>query len=174
MEEIIIRGGTIVDGTGAPGYRGDIAVSGGKITAMGDLKNMQAEKYLDADGMIVAPGFFDMHAHSDTSFLQDDSSASKLYQGITTEVTGQCGSSPFPARPGTEGKWESFEGFYEEFEEKHQMAVNQAVMTGHGTLRSCVMGKEDRAPTPDEMEEMKALLRRDLAAGAWGLSLGLE
>lgn len=174
MEEIIIRGGTIVDGTGAPGYRGDIAVSGGKITAMGDLKNMQAEKYLDAEGMIVAPGFFDAHAHSDTSFLQDDSCASKLYQGITTEITGQCGASPFPARPGTEGKWESFSAFYEEFEEMHQMAVNQAIMVGHGALRSCVMGKEDRAPTPDELEEMKALLRRELRSGAWGLSLGLE
>ena len=173
MEEIIIRGGTIVDGTGAQGYRGDIAVSGGKITGIGDLKNMQAEKYLDADGMIVAPGFFDMHAHSDTSFLQDDSSASKLYQGITTEVSGQCGSSPFPSL--SEEKWNSFAGFVHDFEEKGRcMGVNQALMTGHGRLRSYVMGKDDRAPTKEEMEKMQMLLRNDLQAGAWGLSLGLE
>jgi len=174
MEEIIIRGGMIVDGTGAPGYRGDIAVSGGKITAMGDLNNMQAEKYLDAEGLIVAPGFFDAHAHSDTSFLQDDSCASKLYQGVTTEITGQCGASPFPAPAGTKGKWESFSAFVSEFESHHQMAVNQAMMVGHGTLRSCVMGKADRAPSSEEMERMKALLRREMQSGAWGLSLGLE
>jgi len=98
MEDIIIRGGLILDGTGAPGIEGDVAVSDGRITRMGNLKGCAAARELDARGYAVAPGFIDSHAHSDTSFLQDSSGASKIYQGITTEITGQCGDSPFPCR----------------------------------------------------------------------------
>lgn len=180
MDELIIRGGLVMDGTGAPGYRADVAISQGKITAIGDLKGRNAGKFLDAHGLAVAPGFFDAHAHSDTSFLQDSSGASKLYQGITTEVSGQCGSSPFPALPErlqADEPWRcaSFSDFIRKFEESdHAMAVNQALLVGHGRLRAGVMGLEDRPATLDEMEKMKALLRRDLQDGAWGMSLGLE
>ena len=146
MQDIIIRGGMIADGTGAPAYRGDVAICGGKISAIGDLLDMQAKKTLCADGLIVAPGFIDAHAHSDTCFLNGGSCASKLCQGVTTEVSGQCGMSPFPALPGrldAGEAWqaESFDAFVRRFEESgYGMAVNQAMLVGHGQLRAGVMG----------------------------------
>ncbi len=187
MEELIIRGGTVIDGTGKPGYKADVAVNGGKITAIGDLKNIEAEKVLDASGLVVAPGFIDAHSHSDTCFLRDSSGASRIYQGVTTEVSGQCGSSPFPALPermkkttadlGEKDDWycQSFDEFVKKFEASdYEMAVNQAILVGHGSLRAGTIGYEDRQVTPEELEQMKALLRKDLQDGAWGLSLGLE
>ena len=180
MEDILIRGGLVIDGTGRTGYQADVAITDGKITAIGDLNHISAKRILDAKGLVVAPGFFDAHAHSDTAFLQDSSSASKLYQGITTEVTGQCGSSPFPALPeriDPEDEWDcpSFEEFVRKFEEGgHQMAVNQAILVGHGSLRAGVIGYDDRRATPEELQQMKTLLRRDLESGAFGMSLGLE
>ena len=181
MNDIIIRGGTVIDGTGAPGYRADVAIKDGKIAAVGDIPHDDNARVLDAAGLAVSPGFIDSHAHSDISFLEDDSGASKLYQGVTTEVTGQCGSSPFPAAPDALRNdpdfWRcaSFEEFVNRFERGgYRMGVNQAILVGHGSLRRAVVGGDDRPATPDEMDRMKALLRRDLAAGAWGLSLGLE
>ena len=180
MVDLIIRGGLVYDGTGAPPVLADVAVCAGKICAIGDLSGMAAKKTLDAKGYAVAPGFIDSHAHSDTSFLADDSCASKLYQGVTTEVTGQCGMSPFPAlkeRIDPDKPWEceSFDAFVRRFEEGgHQMAVNQAILVGHGQLREGVMGNEDRAPSEKELLAMQRLLRRDLEDGAWGMSLGLE
>ena len=176
MQDVIIRGGQIIDGTGCPAYPADIAVRDGKITAIGDLSHLNAKKYLNASGCIVAPGFIDSHAHSDTCFLRGSACASKLYQGVTTEISGQCGSSPFPALH-PEGEWNcaSFDDFVRQFEESdYQMAVNQAMLVGHGSLRAGVIGREDRAATTEELEQMKALLRRDLSAGAFGMSLGLE
>jgi len=188
MQDILIRGGTVIDGTGAPRYRADVAVKDGRITAIGDLKDMEAKKVLDASGLVVAPGFFDAHSHSDTAFLRDTTCASKLFQGVTTEVSGQCGSSPFPALPERlkntsadledgDRRWyfPSFDAFVKAFEEGgHQMAINQAILVGHGSLRAGVIGYEDRQVTAEELEQMKTLLRRDLQDGAWGLSLGLE
>lgn len=99
MDDIIIRGGLVVDGSGEPGFRADVAVKDGRIRAIGDLSGEKAARELDASGLAVAPGFFDAHCHSDTTFLLDSSGAAKLYQGVTTEVCGQCGFSPFPALP---------------------------------------------------------------------------
>lgn len=179
MNDLLIRGGTVFDGTGKPGYAADMAIRSGRITAIGDLRGESAVKVLDAKGLAVAPGFIDAHAHSDTSFLKDSSGASKLYQGITTEISGNCGSSPFPAalEEYTETAWQSpsFADFTRYFDNSRcSMAVNQAMLIGHGSLRQCVMGACDLEATDAELERMKALLRRDLAAGAWGLSLGLE
>ena len=178
MQDIIIRGGMVADGTGAPLVRVDVAVCGGAITAVGDLGDAPAGKTLDASGMIVAPGFIDSHAHSDTCFLTDSSCASALYQGVTTQVSGQCGMSPFPLPAGdVYGAWRcgSFDAFVRRFEAGgYQMAVNQAMLVGHGSLRTCVAGYDDRPVTEDELAEMKRLLERDLKAGAWGMSLGLE
>ena len=172
MEDIIIRGGTVLDGSGAPGRAADVAVREGKITRVGDCSDLIAEKELCALGLCVAPGFIDAHAHSDTAFLKDDSGASKLYQGITTEITGQCGDSPFP---GKEDGFASFGEFAGRFRaQRRAMGVNQAIMVGHGTLRERVMGYEDREPTPCEQDQMERLLRQSLREGAWGLSLGLE
>ena len=176
--DIIIHGGTIIDGTGRPGYPGDIAVKDGKILALGDLGGLRGARELSADGLTIAPGFIDAHAHSDTTFTQDSSGASKLYQGVTTEVSGNCGSSPFPCPDAPEeGDWRcaSFADFLRRFESGGwKMAVNQMMLTGHGTLRESVVGAKDRPATGEELERMKQLLRRDLEAGAWGLSLGLE
>jgi len=177
MYDLLIRGGLIADGTGAPLYRGDVALRAGRIAGIGDFAHEKAAKIMDAGGLIVAPGFFDAHAHSDTGFLQDDSGASKLYQGVTTEVTGQCGSSPFPAMAGNQDEWQcpSFDAFLQKFDQEgRRMAVNQAMLCGHGDLRAAVLGYQDRQATDAEIERMQHLLRRDLAAGAWGLSLGLE
>ena len=179
MFDLLIRGGTVMDGTGKPGSGADVAVADGRIAAVGDLRGMNARRVLDADGLAVAPGFIDAHAHSDTSFLEDTSGASKLYQGITTEVTGNCGDSPFPCPPGqADGslrKCPSLDAFIRRFEEGgYSMAVNQAIMVGHGSLRESVIGSEARPAGNAEMEQMKQLLRRELASGAWGLSLGLE
>ena len=187
MQDLIIRGGTVIDGTGAPRCKADVAVKDGIITAIGDLKDMQCVKELDASGLMVAPGFIDAHSHSDTAFLRDSSGASKLFQGVTTEVSGQCGSSPFPALPERMKKtsadlaekddWycQSFDDFVKKFESSgHKMAVNQAILVGHGSLRAGVIGYEDRQVTSEELEQMKTLLRKDLQDGAWGLSLGLE
>ncbi len=175
--DIIIRAGTIIDGTGRGGFQGDIAVKDGKISALGDLSHMNGKYEYSAEGLVTAPGFIDAHAHSDTAFVRDDSGASKLYQGVTTEISGNCGHSAFPAAPGSSDPWvlPSFGGFLDAFRERgSRMAVNQALLVGHGTLRKAVIGDMDRPAKPEEIYEMKHLLRRDLSDGAWGLSLGLE
>ncbi|MBR5750973.1 MAG: amidohydrolase family protein, partial [Clostridia bacterium] len=180
MDRLIIRGGTVIDGTGRPGFTADVEVKGGVITAVAkDLPAGAADKVLDAEGFAVAPGFIDAHAHSDTAFLKDDSGASKLFQGITTEISGNCGSSPFPYPDGKEeaGSWRcaSFGEFLDRFDrEKCRMAVNQAMLVGHGSLRESVIGEADRQATQAELERMRRLLDADLRQGAWGMSLGLE
>lgn len=180
MDRLIIRGGTVVDGTGRPGFSADVEIKGGIITAVDkDLPAGAADKVLDAEGFVVAPGFIDAHAHSDTMFLKDDSGASKLFQGITTEISGNCGSSPFPypdAGKDDDGwRCASFVEFLRRFDrEQRRMAVNQAMLVGHGSLRESVIGAEDRAPAQGELERMSQLLSSDLERGAWGLSLGLE
>ena len=181
MEDLLIRGGTIVDGTGRPRFRGDVSVTHDRITAVGDLRDVTARKTIDADGLIVAPGFIDSHAHSDTSFLRDSSYASMLYQGITTEVSGNCGDSPFPAKPENavcgRDSWlcTSMDDFLARYEAGHYgMGINEAMLVGHGSLRAAVIGYEDREPTESELREMQALLRREMNAGAFGMSLGLE
>ncbi len=187
MEDIIIYGGTVVDGTGKLGFPADVAVRDGKITAIGDLSGLSAKEKLDAHDLAVAPGFIDAHSHSDTAFLLDDSGAAKLYQGVTTEVAGQCGYSPFPALPermktahsdmDAKAGWysPSFDAFVTKFETSgKKMGTNLAMLVGHGSLRAGVIGYEDRQVTPEELEKMGDLLRRDLEAGAWGMSLGLE
>lgn len=187
MVDIIIRDGCIVDGSGKPGFQADIAVQDGRIISIGNLADQTGRTELDASGLVVAPGFIDAHAHSDTTFLLDDTSAAKLYQGVTTEVVGQCGDSPFPALPSrmeamkrewTDGEnWyhTSFEEYFRHFQDSgKKMATNLALLVGHGCLRAGVLGYDDRPATPDELESMKAILRQDLHDGAWGMSLGLE
>jgi len=175
--DFIIRGGTVVDGTGRPAYRGDVAVKDGKIAAIGDLSSLKAKRECLADGLTVAPGFIDAHAHSDTAFVRDGSGASKLFQGITTEISGNCGDSPFPASLDNRDPWQfaSFADFLEAFSARGcRMAVNQAMLVGHGTLRKAVIGSGSNAASASEMAQMKRLLQRDLQDGAFGLSLGLE
>ncbi|MBR3741680.1 MAG: D-aminoacylase [Clostridia bacterium] len=175
--DILIRGATVIDGTGRPGFQGDIAIGGSRILAVGDCSGLRGREEIDAEGLTAAPGFIDAHAHSDTMFVKDASGASKLYQGITTEISGNCGASPFPKPEGNENPWRfaSYADFLQAFDERDsRMAVNQAMLAGHGSLRESVVGESARPATSAEMVRMKALLRRDLEAGALGMSLGLE
>ena len=176
MVDVLIKGGTVVDGTGGTRFRADVAVDGGRIVSVRENGTVPAREILDAEGLVVSPGLIDAQSHSDVSFLVDSSGASKLYQGITTEITGNCGDSPIPNRRDEDiSRTVSLQRFLERFGlEGHCMAVNQALLVGHGTLRECVMGPGDRAPTPEELMEMQRLLARELESGAWGLSLGLE
>ena len=179
MFDVLIRGGRVADGTGREAYPADVGIKGDKIAAIGDLTRLSAAKELDASGLVVSPGFIDIHAHSDTMFLKDDSSASRLYQGVTTEVSGNCGESPFPVFPEIFEKscWESssYEHFLRRFEdENRKMGVNQAMLVGHGTLRQAAAGLADRPVSADEMKMMERLLEESLEQGAFGMSLGLE
>lgn len=186
MYDCLIRGGMVADGSGAPAYQADVAVRDGRIEKIAPDIREPAKQVLDAAGLIVAPGFIDIHSHSDVSFLLDPRCQSKLFQGVTSELCGQCGSSPFPCpedRLDRIRKLVSSAGNYaspslsrflhQVREDGREMATNLLPMVGHGSLRCGVMGYEDRPPTPEEQREMETLLERDLQAGAWGMSLGL-
>jgi N-acyl-D-amino-acid deacylase len=185
--DIIIRNGRVIDGTGAASAPGDVTVGDGRIVAVGDLDRTEAETALDATGLVVAPGFIDMHTHSDLSLLINPRAESKLRQGVTTEVIGQCGFSPAPA-PGpradairaifgvwgkeVDWSWGSY-GEYLDALRQEGTSVNVVPVVGHGVLRTGVMGEENRPPTAGELEEMRAAVRRAMEEGAFGMSSGL-
>lgn len=187
MYDFILKGGTIVDGTGSPAYKADIAIKDGKIAKIADEITCAGAKVYDVTGLAVAPGFIDTHSHADTSFLMDDRCESKLYQGVTTEVAGQCGSTIYPCPADRMEHIRHFagstladfaSGSFQEFMDKvkaqgKQMGTNLISLIGHGAVRCGVMGYENRKATPEELSEMQQLLDRDMQAGAWGLSLGL-
>ncbi|NQU72861.1 MAG: amidohydrolase family protein, partial [Rhodospirillales bacterium] len=184
-EEILIRGGTVIDGTGAAGVRADVAVRGGRIASVGtDMVNSSA-RVIEADGRIVAPGFIDIKTHSDWTLPLMPQCESKVRQGVTTEVIGHCGFSCAPALPGKaealaeylgpSAPWLTFvETDYADYAANFPAtSVNRVMLVGHNTLRLMTMGMEDRAPEPAELDHMKALLEDALAAGAFGMSSGL-
>lgn len=187
MYDFILRGGTVVDGTGKPAYKADVAIKDGKIAEIAANIVGEAKEVIDVTGLAVAPGFIDIHSHSDTAFLKDGRCESKLYQGVTTEVAGQCGSTIYPC---PDDRLDNIRGFagsafqdfasgsFQEFMDKVKaqgklMGTNLISLIGHGALRCGVMGYENRKATPEELAEMQRLLERDMQAGAWGLSLGL-
>jgi N-acyl-D-amino-acid deacylase len=187
MLDLVIINGRLIDGSGAPWVRADIGISGDRIAACGNLKYVEAGKVVDARGMIVCPGIVDIHTHSDWAIAANPSADSTLRQGITTEVMGNCGMSVAPissrnrdivrgmlwSGPHFEPDWETFGDWLQRVEDAHP-AINVACLVGHGTIRSAVIGDENRYTTPDELERMKALLREALEQGAAGLSSGLE
>jgi len=186
--DVLIRGAQMFDGTGAPGRAADVAIQGGRIAQLGDCHGVQAERIIDATGQVVAPGFIDIHTHSDVSLLQDGRGQSKITQGVTTEVTGNCGFSPFPINPqqmqlhldllagigddALELTWTDVEGYRQEAE-RRGIALNIAPLVGHGALRIAAMGVESRSATASEMANMQALLDKMLDQGAFGLTTGL-
>ena len=188
--DLIIRDGKIIDGTGNPWYRGDVAVKDGKIAAVGKLSEAEAETIIDASGLIVAPGFIDAHSHADGSTMYYRDMESLVMQGITTVMSGQCGSSPAPVNPDLKEEmekrrarnlppevdpkitWTTFEDYLVE-EEKEGLGVNVAHHVGHGAIRIAAMGFEAREPTPGELERMRELTADAMESGAFGLSTGL-
>jgi N-acyl-D-amino-acid deacylase len=183
--DILIRGGLLLDGTGAPAQRGDLAIRDGRIAAVGVNLVRDAAKVIDADGLAVAPGFIDIKTHSDFTLPINPKAESKVRQGVTTEIIGHCGFSVAPALPGKvellrdylspSAPWlpfreTTFPAYLDTFP---ATAVNAGMLVGHNTLRLMVMGMANRAPTADELAAMIALLEEALAAGALGLSSGL-
>lgn len=159
--DVLIRNGTVVDGSGSPGFRADVAVKDGRIVRIGDLKDGSAKRTIDAAGLVVAPGFIDIHTHTD-DLAQKPRAENFLRMGVTTVVAGNCGSSATDI-----GK---------ELAEirKANPSINFATLIGHGSVREAVMGTERRAPTPAELERMKAMVVKAMADGAVGLSTGLQ
>lgn len=187
MHDLIISGGTIVDGTGADAYAADIGVRGDRIVAVGDLGGQQAREYTDASGLIVAPGFIDIHAHSDLCLLENPRAESKIRQGVTTEVIGHCGMSPYPVKPegvadlrsamayidvGIDWSWRSAAEYFEVLSGRG-LSVNVVSLTGHIALRAHTLGFEGRQATPDELRRMCDDLSDCLEQGSAGLSYGL-
>jgi N-acyl-D-aspartate/D-glutamate deacylase len=189
MLDIIIRGGTVVDGTGAPAVRADVGIRGKEIAVIGDLAGAEAAESLDAGGLHVSPGFIDMHAHSDLSLMEDPHGQSKIRQGVTTEVVGQCGFTPypftelFPRPPASEMDtaftariddfdWKDLAGYAARIARKGS-SINICELIGHASVRAAVMGYDDRPPTPAELEAMRRLVAQGMEQGAFGFSTGL-
>lgn len=183
--DLIVSGGRVCAGTGGPLFDADVGVRDGRIARIADLQHARAARRIDARGKAVAPGFVDMHSHSDESVLVNPRLESTLRQGVTTVVAGNCGGSSAPAvalaaeelerdiaRFGLERTWTSFGEYLEAIEERGT-ALNFCSVAGHGTLRQAVMDGERRAPTHGELAAMKALLASCLDEGAVGMSTGL-
>ncbi|MHA2359277.1 MAG: N-acyl-D-amino-acid deacylase family protein, partial [Candidatus Thorarchaeota archaeon] len=183
----IIKNGRIIDGTGNPWMKSDVGISDGRISSVGELDISRAAHVIDASGLIVAPGFIDIHTHSDLTLLINSNAESKVRQGVTTEVLGNCGTSPAPTSDSTlellkktwgseanevDWGWTTFGDYLRRIEDQ-RTAVNIASFVGHGTVRIAVMGVEDRTPSSQELAEMKELVTRSMAEGAFGMSSGL-
>ena len=174
QHDLVIRGGNVIDGTGAPAVEMDVAISGGRIAAVARRIPDKGTVEIDARGVAVAPGFIDIHSHGDGSLFSDPREESTIRQGVTTIVVGQDGSSRFPSRRGDD---EAGYGSYTALAaaiDRLPSSVNVASSIGLGTIRGIVVGADDRPATPDEMQRMLAMVRDAIAAGACGASSGLE
>ncbi len=190
MYSLLIKGGNIIDGTGNPAYKADLAVQGDKIVAIEPTIEAAAEKVIEADGLFVAPGFIDIHTHTDRSIFEFPLADSKVLQGVTTDVTGNCGIGLFPVASArktelenylgmVKGKlpeggisWTDLNGFAAAVESVNP-GINLVPLVPHGSLRIAVMGSSDRKPTDQEMQDMEIILADCLNQGAWGMSTGL-
>ncbi len=182
--DVLLLNATVVDGTGNPWYKADVGVRGDKIAAIGSLHGATARMIIDVSGKVVSPGFIDMLGQSEFRLLVDGRAMSKISQGITTEITGEGGSAApmnertiagresWMQRFGVRIDWTDFEGYFRRLEES-KTAVNLATFVGASQVRECVVGLDDRAPTPEELAEMKQLVRTAMQQGAIGLSTSL-
>ncbi|AEH51387.1 N-acyl-D-amino-acid deacylase family protein [Pseudothermotoga thermarum] len=185
MFDLLIINGKIIDGTSNPWFYGDIAVKDGKIIQVGFIKEKKAKRIIDVSGLFVCPGFIDIHSHSDLEPMANYRCESKVRQGVTTEVVGNCGDS---AAPVFGQAYEDQKKATEEYELKltwqivaqyldalqnSKPSINYAMLIGHGTIRKSVMGYDNRKPTADELEKMKELVKQAMEEGAFGISTGL-
>ena len=183
--DFIIRGAHIVDGTGAPWYAGDIAIAGDRIAAIGDLRNASATTVVDAAGLVVSPGFIDIQGQSEFNILVDNRAASKITQGVTSEITGE-GTSIAPindrlsqdlqagaTKYGVTVDWRSLDEYFRHLE-RSRPAINLGTFVGAGGLREYVIGKDNRAATPAELDQMRQLVARAMEQGAFGVSTALQ
>jgi dihydroorotase/N-acyl-D-amino-acid deacylase len=182
--DLLIRGGSLVDGSGAPARRADVGIRGDTIVALGSLDAAQAKRTLDAAGLVVAPGFIDMHSHSDFALLVDGRALSKVTQGVTTELLGESGSAAPALGPAREEMakslgeigltldWTTLGEYFSRLEAQ-KASVNVLSTVASGQVRASVVGYDDRPPTAAELERMKALVEEAMRDGAVGLSSGL-
>jgi N-acyl-D-aspartate/D-glutamate deacylase len=178
--DVVIRGGKIVNGTGNPWFVGDVAIIGDRISSVGNIA-AKGRREIDAKGLIVAPGFIDMHSHSDWVLLEDGSAQSKIRQGVTTEVLGESASAgPFqgklsPRRISVKGETVEIRRLRDYFNaiERAGMSVNIASYVGEGTVWECVMGSSFERPSPGDFDQMKSLVAEAMLDGAFGLSTAL-
>ncbi len=188
--DLIFRGGMVFDGTGTPGRKMDVGLKDGRIAAVGDRAAGElANRVVDAGGLALAPGFIDMHTHSDLTLPAFPTALHSVTRGVTSEVVGNCGFSPAPVSgdpalaaqlrgfvsgfgPNLDWSWTSFGSFLDRLDAARP-AVNIVPLVGHGALRIAVMGMEDRKATQAEQDAMRAELADALKAGAWGMSSGL-
>lgn len=185
MDDILIRGAEVIEGSGAPSRYADIAVCDGRIRAITTGQPVPARRVIDATGLVAAPGFIDIHTHSDFTLPLNPRAESKIRQGVTTEVLGNCGFSAAPALPGrvemlrdylaASAPWLTFRAtsFADYMDTFPATAVNTIMQVGHHTLRLMAMGTAEGAPSADELRVMQDLLAEALQAGALGLSSGL-
>lgn len=186
--DLIVRHGTVIDGTRSPRFEGDLAITGDRIARVGRLDAARAEREIDASGKLVTPGFIDAHTHDDRLLLSGPAMTPKVSQGVTTVVVGNCGISLAPIGAGRQparvppldllddaGDWYRFESFAEYGQALRDAppATNAYGLVGHSTLRVGVMDALDRPATPIEIERMRDIVRASLAAGASGVSTGL-
>ncbi len=186
MKGILIRGGTVVDGTGKPPYKGDLYIEGARIVKIAKVSELKPDLTIDASGLVICPGFIDMHGHSDYTLLVNPFADSKVRQGVTTEVIGNCGQSAAPIlgeakeeakrvaeRYGLEVDW-TYMGEYLKKLEQKGVSINVVPLVGFGNVRLSVMGYEAREPSEKELQEMKFLIERSMDEGAFGMSAGLR
>jgi N-acyl-D-amino-acid deacylase len=181
--DVLIKNARIIDGMGNPWFRGEIAVRDGRIAAVGRAATGEAVETVDAGGLVVCPGFIDTHTHSDFVFFIDPTAQSKVRQGVTTEVTGNCGMSAAPLEgaarhmaqilaSGFQPRWTGVRE-YLELVTRQPKTVNLAPLIGHANLRQAVIGMDDRHADARELARMSGLLREGIESGAVGLSMGL-
>jgi N-acyl-D-amino-acid deacylase len=186
MLDVALRGGTLVDGTGSPPRAADVGIQGGRIVSVGSLDGVDAQQTFDISGLVVAPGFIDIHSHSDATLLVDPRARSSIAQGVTTEVVGNCGHAPAPLvdpadvpdlvfgyNPALTVNWTTVDGYLQALE-RAGPAVNVATLVGHIALRLAALGRAPRPATPAELDSMVGLLGEAFGAGAFGFSSGLE
>ena len=185
MLDTLIKNGTVVDGTGSSRRLAAVGIKDGKLVLDVSLDQASSARTIDAEGLIVAPGFIDMHSHSDTTMLEDPGGESKAHQGVTTEVTGNCAYSPFPVSTdirlaksqrynwpfsSPEWDWTDLDG-WANFHEQQGISLNIAPQVGQSAIRQAIGLNENRYPDKDEMNRMKLLAAEAVEQGAFSLSL---